>query len=65
MKKIPGKATIGPKRLPTNTSIFVCPKDSFKETSGNDSFEICCEIWLTLSAVKPADLLIPEACTSQ
>ena len=43
MKKIPGKATIGPRRLPTNTSVFVCPKDSFKVVSLDNSLELSFE----------------------
>ena len=61
MKKIPGKATAGPSRLPTNTSILVCPNDSFKVVSENDPLELVSEISLTFAAVKPADLRIPEA----
>ena len=44
MKKIPGKATMGPKRLPTNTSIFVCPKDSFKTVAEENCEELADEI---------------------
>ena len=44
MKKIPGKATIGPRILPTNTSIFVCPNDSFKVVSEDNSFELSLKI---------------------
>ena len=44
MKKIPGKATMGPTKLPTNTSIFVCPKDSFKIVSEDDSLKLTLEI---------------------
>ena len=61
IKKIPGKATIGPRKLPTNTSIFVCPKDSFKIVSDDNSLDLSFKIQLTFAAVKPADLLIPEA----
>ena len=61
MKKIPGKATIGPRILPTNTSVFVCPKDSFKGVPEDSSLELSFKISLTFAAVKPADLLMPEA----
>ncbi len=39
---------MGPRRLPTNTSIFVCPKDSFKVFSADDSIVLTFDIWLTL-----------------
>ena len=56
---MPGKVINGPKRLPINTSNFVCPRVSFKFTSdlGSSLFDKL----LISAAWIPADFLTPLA----